>query len=332
MNSKNGEIGYAPPMRYVVLGAGAVGGCIGFHLAEAGHTVILIARGEHGAAICEQGMTLRGPTSESTREFTCVPDAAEYESMPGDRLILCVKTQDVEDALKGLDPELPVFCAQNGVIAEQLAAKHFSNVYGMMTWLPALHLEPGLIQNFAEQPGGCFRVGSYPRGMDQVCEEFAGDLREAGFDAQVVANIQRWKHSKLMLNLANAIDAFAVPDAGFSAIVRRAIGEAQACLQAGGLEFMSAHELRGKMAGIVTAHLDSSGSPRPGGSTWQSIARGQTTETEHLNGWICDLGEQLGVQTPANCALMRMAMEAREPRCIEIQEVRAWVLEEDLGA
>jgi len=38
-------------MRYVILGAGAVGGAIGFLLARAGIQVVLVARGAHGDAI-----------------------------------------------------------------------------------------------------------------------------------------------------------------------------------------------------------------------------------------------------------------------------------------
>ncbi len=322
---------YALAMRYVVLGAGAVGGCIGYQLAEAGHNVLLIARGDHGAVISERGLTLREPTKEGTRPFACLPSAQEYEYLPGDLLILCVKSQDVSSALALVDPRVPVYCAQNGASAEQLAAHRFEEVYGMMVWLPALHLEPGLIQTYAEQPAGAFRIGRYPRGMDQRCELFARDLRSAGFDAQVVANIQRWKHGKLLLNLANSIDAFAIPDVGFHAIQRRAIGEAQACLQASGLECMSSHELREKMDEIVSCHGAKGAAPRPGGSTWQSVMRGKSTETEFINGWICELGDRVGVHTPANGALMRMAEKAQSPRSISIDEVRHWVLEEDLG-
>ena len=50
-----------PYMRYVILGAGAVGGVVGGLLAVAGHEVALIARGEHLAAVRRDGLTLHTP-------------------------------------------------------------------------------------------------------------------------------------------------------------------------------------------------------------------------------------------------------------------------------
>ena len=45
-------------MRFVVYGAGAIGGVVGGRLAEAGHEVVLIARGEHHDAIRDDGLRL----------------------------------------------------------------------------------------------------------------------------------------------------------------------------------------------------------------------------------------------------------------------------------
>ena len=45
-------------MRYVVFGAGAVGGVIGARLALAGTATTLVARGDHLAALQERGLVL----------------------------------------------------------------------------------------------------------------------------------------------------------------------------------------------------------------------------------------------------------------------------------
>ena len=45
-------------MRFVVFGAGAVGGVVGGRLYEHGHDVLLIARGPHAKAIAATGLTL----------------------------------------------------------------------------------------------------------------------------------------------------------------------------------------------------------------------------------------------------------------------------------
>lgn len=48
-------------MRYVILGAGAIGGTMGGRLFESGHDVVLVARGAHQAAIAGRGLELRDP-------------------------------------------------------------------------------------------------------------------------------------------------------------------------------------------------------------------------------------------------------------------------------
>ena len=48
-------------MRFIVMGAGAVGGVVGGRLAEHGHDVVLVARGAHHDAIAAHGLLVRSP-------------------------------------------------------------------------------------------------------------------------------------------------------------------------------------------------------------------------------------------------------------------------------
>ena len=43
--------------RFVVYGAGAIGGVVGARVAQSGHEVVLIARGRHREAIARDGVT-----------------------------------------------------------------------------------------------------------------------------------------------------------------------------------------------------------------------------------------------------------------------------------
>src|SRR3546814_3345231 len=54
-------------MRIAVMGAGGVGGFYGAKLAEAGHDVVLIARGRHLEAIREHGLSIENLDRKSTR-------------------------------------------------------------------------------------------------------------------------------------------------------------------------------------------------------------------------------------------------------------------------
>ncbi|MFI5053850.1 MAG: 2-dehydropantoate 2-reductase N-terminal domain-containing protein, partial [Acidimicrobiia bacterium] len=48
-------------MRYVVYGAGAIGGVVGGRLAQHGHDVVLIARGGHHDALHDAGLRVESP-------------------------------------------------------------------------------------------------------------------------------------------------------------------------------------------------------------------------------------------------------------------------------
>ncbi|MDF1839258.1 MAG: 2-dehydropantoate 2-reductase N-terminal domain-containing protein, partial [Planctomycetota bacterium] len=186
-------------MAYVILGAGAVGGTVGFRLAQSGQRVTFIARGEHGRAMGERGLTLMSPVGSDRLDVHVLESVGEHTFGLDDRLLLCTKSQDAVSALEGLDPRVPVFCFQNGVATEPSAVRILERVYGVMTWIPSSHLEPGVVQVFSDSPAGSFRLGCYPRGEDSLSQEVARDLTDAGFDAVSVPDASRWKYGKLLL-------------------------------------------------------------------------------------------------------------------------------------
>src|SRR5919204_4089976 len=56
-------------MRYIVIGAGAIGGTIGGRLAQAGHEVVLVARGRHLDALRASGLELATPEGTFTLDI-----------------------------------------------------------------------------------------------------------------------------------------------------------------------------------------------------------------------------------------------------------------------
>ena len=66
-------------MKYLIIGAGGVGGAVGGFLAAGGKDVTLIARGAHLAAIREKGLHLRSDRLGCDR-FLSIPacTAEEY--------------------------------------------------------------------------------------------------------------------------------------------------------------------------------------------------------------------------------------------------------------
>ena len=59
-------------MRFVVLGAGAIGGAVGARLFQKGYDVTLVARGEHGRAL-QSGLVLEAPDETVTLPIPVVP-------------------------------------------------------------------------------------------------------------------------------------------------------------------------------------------------------------------------------------------------------------------
>lgn len=68
-------------MRICVLGAGAVGGALAVRLKLAGFDVSVVARGEHGRAIREQGLTLVAEDKRQTVRLPCVDDVSTLPAM-----------------------------------------------------------------------------------------------------------------------------------------------------------------------------------------------------------------------------------------------------------
>ena len=125
-------------MRFVIHGAGAIGGVAGGRLAEAGHDVVLIARGRHGERLASDGLVVRAPSRTVTLRLPVAahPDDVTFDE--SDAVLLAVKSQDTPGALGDLARSAPanlaVVCLQNGSGADPHGALR---VYGEQV-LPAL--------------------------------------------------------------------------------------------------------------------------------------------------------------------------------------------------
>jgi 2-dehydropantoate 2-reductase len=290
--------------RYLVLGAGAVGAAIGARLFDQGHDVTLIARGDHLDRMRAEGLTLDAPGGTSHLRIPVVGHPAEARPASGDRVILAVKSQDTPAALDALassaDPHIAVLCAQNGVDNERQALRRFADVYAICVMLPATLLEPGVVQLHGTPRAGILDLGRYPDGVDATAVSTAADLEAAGFSSRPVERVMRLKYRKLLMNLANALEAACGSVDGGSLVVERARAEAVECFRAAGIDCASEEEDLGRRNGVLrVAPIE--GRRRQGGSTWQSLARRTgSVEADALNGEIVLLGRLHGIPTPAN--------------------------------
>lgn len=323
--------------RFVIFGAGAVGGVIAGGLALGGHDVALIARGDHLLALRDRGLEFHhhGPGEEAAVDVFRLPAVghpAELDLTAEDVVILAMKTHHTEAALQALagaaPPEVAVVCAQNGVENERLALRRFADVYGIAVLLPASHLEPGVVVGYGRPMFGVLDVGRYPSGRDGTAAGIAAALAAGNFRSEATGTIMRHKYAKLRVNTGNAIDAACGWEARDSALARLAAAEADAVLTAAGIAAASRVEVAARRDGFEVAGLP--GRARAGSSSWQSLARGVSSiETDHLNGEIVLLGRLTGVPTPVNVALQRvanrMAAAGEPPGSMTLPELEALV-------
>jgi 2-dehydropantoate 2-reductase len=300
-------------MRFVVYGAGAVGGVVGGRMFQHGHDVVLVARGEHRRAIAADGLTVEWPEGSATLPVPVVGRPSELSFGERDVVLVAVKSQDTEgvlDALAGVaPPSTPIVCLQNGVANEVAALRRFANVHGVTVMAPTWHLEPGVVQSYTPNATAMLDVGRWPYGTDSVTEAVAAAFGASGFESIARADIARWKYTKLLLNLGNPVDALCPRDADAAELVKLARREGGKVLAAAGIDHVSEAEdeaRRGDVLRIVPIDQRR----RPGGSTWQSLARGASVEVDYLNGEIVLLGRLHDVPTPVNELLQHVTHRA----------------------
>jgi 2-dehydropantoate 2-reductase len=319
-------------MRYIIYGAGAIGGVVGGRLFQHGHDVVLIARGRHLDAIRANGLVLESPNESVTLPIPAVGRPSEIAFRAGDVVVMAMKTQDTAPALDELveaaGDTIPVICAQNGVENERMALRRFEHVYATAVMLPATHLEPGVVQADSATLTGILDTGCYPGGVDDLCTRWTADLEASNFSARPDPNVMRRKYTKLLSNLGNAVQA-ACGTADAREVPRRAREEAVACYRAAGIDFASEEEDRERRGTLVRV-APIAGRPRGGGSSWQSLARGKTSiEADYLNGEIVLLGRLHGVPTPVNRRLQevanRLAREGAPPGTMTLEELLAGI-------
>jgi 2-dehydropantoate 2-reductase len=317
--------------RYVIIGAGAIGGTVGAVLARAGSPTVLVARGRHAEILAAEGLTLRTPDGTFHASVTAVSRAEQLRLTPDDVLVFTTKTQQLDVALQdwvdqpvhgpdgviGTAGELlPGMTALNGVAAEEKALRYFSRVFGICVWLPAVHLEPGQVIVRSWPVVGQFHIGRWPaplrtRADAELLQGLTETWGAAGIRVRVVDDVAPWKYNKLLSNLGNAVGALSADGADVSEVVAAVRGEGEHVLRYAGIEFVSFK--------VSTAARADGPSPRPvpgsetgaSNSTWQSLSRNTgNVETDFFNGEIVRIAHRHGIMAPINAALARAVRAA----------------------
>jgi 2-dehydropantoate 2-reductase len=317
-------------MRFIIVGAGAVGSVVGSHLTKAGAQVVLVGDPPHIEKIRRHGLALSGKYGEFvTRPPTCA-SLGEWQYQPDDVILLAVKTYDTPVALeqlKGKVPaDTPIFCLQNTVSNEPLAAQHFTRVYGVALHLGARFIFPGEVSHLG---GNTLVIGRYPRGQDTLADTIVTALDSAGLHGVSSDDVMAYKWAKLCINLLNSPMAIlglsgeeAWNDGEVRPFLADILDEAKQVL---GKAEIPLKTLPGDqpLTEMIAAFRRPAFTPRPLSeqalrvypSMWQDLyCRRGRTEARYLNGKIVELGQQMVIPTPVNAQLVQVADRMAERR------------------
>ena len=291
-------------MRFVIIGAGGVGGYFGARLAAAGTEVAFIARGAHRQAIEESGLRVLSPKGDLHIERPKVygePGGAG----PCDVVLICVKMVDTAAVAEAVRPILTgdtaVISLQNGVEAEDMLAESLGRpfVMGGVAYIEA-HIEaPGVVRHDGEMARIAFGEinGAASRRQDALHRVCA----EAGIDVDASGKIHEriWRKFAMLAPLAGATCLGRCPvgavrdDPALAGKLEVMVAEAVALARARGVPLAEGMEGR-VMQQIGQLPWDMKT------SMLRDLEAGRRLELPWLNGAIVRLGAEAGIEAPAN--------------------------------
>lgn len=294
-------------MRIAMMGTGGVGGYFGSRLVAAGEDVVFIARGAHGAAIAERGLTVESgvaPVAGLTVKVTDDPASVG----PVDLVIFAVKLWDTESAAEQIrpmiGPDTVVLPFQNGVdaAARISAVIGGDHVAGGVAHIGTTIASPGVIRHIGTLARLTF--GRFGDGESPVLAGLAAALARAGVDHQVSPRIERvlWEKFVFLSALSAATAVTRLPvgpirqDPDMRAFLFDAAAETVAVASARGVGLAADHLAR------LPAMIDA----LPGemkASMAHDLERGQRLELPWLSGAVVRMGAEAGVPTPVHRAV-----------------------------
>ena len=93
-----------------------------------------------------------------------------------------------------------------------MVLRHFAATYAVCVMSPTAHIDPGVVIAQSAPVSGLLDIGCYPTGLDERAEAIAAALNAATFHSIPRPDVMRWKYTKLLMNLANSIEATVAPD------------------------------------------------------------------------------------------------------------------------
>jgi 2-dehydropantoate 2-reductase len=286
-------------MRFLVIGAGGVGGYVGAKLIAAGEDVTIAARGAHGTALRERGLTIRGPNGDALTPF---PKVLEVSALTGqfDVVLVAVKFPGLPEACdelqRVLTPDGVVLPLLNGLSSEDVVASY---VGAQRTIAAVAYMSAGLLGAGQIYVHGNSRLGlaAYRPGQEEWVQKLAKCFDKAKIPVRVHADYRVMLWEKMVWNAPfNAICALARKASGpvveaQPELVRDAMLEVIKVARADGAMLPEA------MADVMM-QLTKKEYRETEPSMLQDLRAGRPTEVEILQCAVAERAAALGVAAP----------------------------------
>ena len=291
-------------MKIAIMGAGGLGGFFGGKLAQAGHDVWFIARGQQLAALKTSGLRLQGPDPEIVISH---PNATEMPAEIGavDLVLFCVKLYDIEPAAalikQILTDATAVISVLNGIDGPQrlATALETGTVFSGAARISAKIKAPGLISYLGSGDRHKLTFGHPSRNDHPILVPFIKACRGAGFAAELAADIDEMLWDKLaqlaqvaaLTTLGRIPMEVAMQDPLLFDIGKRVLQEIAAVARAKNVAINP---------NLVQAKLDIAANYPPNlyASMYHDLAAGKKIEVEGIFGYVAKTGQRLGIPTP----------------------------------
>lgn len=293
-------------MRFVVFGAGAVGGYYGAMLQAGGHDVVFVARGATLEALRARGLRIEQPGGPLVARPVHATATLETTA-PADVVLVCVKSHDTAAAAVAIGPivrsETIVLSLQNGVENESILARALGlpPLLVAYTQIGVAAREPGVIDYSGR---GEIYLGEADGTASERATTVAAACEAAGIPCRVRTDILVGLWHKLAWNagfnvVSTLVDATVgeiVDDPGLAALTTDAMAEVDAVATALGIPVR-----RDRLPRVLAESRD--GLRDFATSMLQDRRRGRRLEVEGISGAVLRAARRTGVPVPTTRTL-----------------------------
>jgi len=311
-------------MRYLILGAGALGGFFGGMLLKGGADVTFLVRPKRAAQLQRDGLIVK---LQDGSEFRARVKSVQQGQLNGtyDVILLSCKAYDLDGAMDAIAPAMieksVIVPVLNGVRHIDVLKERFGpeRVLGGLTVINAALMPDGMVQQ-SQVRINITAIGELDGRLSDRCTMIKTALEAGGIPVQVTDNILAMMWQKFfgftcgatVASLTRSRAGVVARAASGASFVSAVIDECTRVVTALGHPPMPAFNAAGQLAGLFS-QPDSTYGP----SMLIDMEDGRPTEGEHTIGDLAERAEQARISAPllaaARCNLQTYEISRRRP-------------------